>query len=93
MAKRIGYKVYVPVSVMFTKDGSVNPKYLIWEDGTRYDIDKIYSVAREANKRAGGCGICYRCRIRGKDMKLYYEENYPTLTFSIKECNLIRKIK
>jgi len=76
MAKRIGYKVYVPVSVMFTKDGTVNPKYLIWEDGTRYDIDKICSVGREANKRAGGCGICYRCRIRGKDMKLYYEENY-----------------
>ena len=76
MAKRIGYKVYVPVSVMFTKDGEVNPKYLIWEDGTRYDIDKIYSVGREANRRAGGCGICYKCRIRGKDMKLYYEENY-----------------
>ena len=75
MAKRIGYKVYVPVYVMFTKEGKINPQYLIWEDGTRYDIDMIKSIERCANRRAGGAGILYNCRINGQYMKLFFEEN------------------
>ncbi len=76
MAKRIRYKVYIDVAVLFSTEGTMTPLYLLWEDGRRFDIDRVLSVGREANKRAGGCGICYRCRILGQEAKLYYEENY-----------------
>lgn len=74
MAIRRGFKVYVDVSVMFI-EGEMLPKSLIWEDGTRYEFDKVEKIGRRANKRAGGCGICYLCRANGKNMHLYYEEN------------------
>ena len=76
MAVRIGHKVYVDVAVVFSTEGEMTPKFIIWEDGRRFDIDRVLSVGREANRRAGGCGICYRCRVLGKEIKLYYEENF-----------------
>jgi len=76
MAIREGYKVYVDVCALFSDEGELIPQYLIWEDGTRYDIDMIKSVERCASRRAGGIGILYNCRVNGKYMKLFYEENY-----------------
>ena len=38
MAKRIGVKVYVDVGAEFSDEGELIPKYVIWEDGTRYVI-------------------------------------------------------
>ncbi len=74
MAVRRGFKVYVDVTVVFS-DGEMIPKSLIWEDGTRYEFDKVEKIGRRANKRAGGCGICYLGRVNGISMHLYYEEN------------------
>ena len=75
MAVRRGFKVYVDVSVRFS-DGEMIPQYLIWEDGRKYEFDKVEKIGRRANLRAGGCGICYQCRVNGQTMNLYYEENY-----------------
>lgn len=65
-------------------------------DALRADInlffpfeEKTYILMTDGNEIVNvyaDKGICEK-------QKLYYEENYPTLTFSIKECNLIRKIK
>ena len=30
------YKVYVPVEVRFTEDGTMLPRYIVWEDGKKY---------------------------------------------------------
>ncbi len=76
MSIRTGYKVYVDVGAEFTDEGELLPRYLIWEDGTRYDIDRIKKRERCASRKAGGTGILYVCMIRGKEMRLFYEENY-----------------
>ena len=34
-------KVYVDVDVEIRQDGYMTPKSLLWEDGTRYIIDKV----------------------------------------------------
>ncbi|MCR4749458.1 MAG: hypothetical protein K5877_06700 [Lachnospiraceae bacterium] len=75
MAVRRGLKVYVDVCAFFSDEGELMPRYLIWEDGTRYDIDMVKSIERCASRKAGGAGILYTCRINGQYMKLYYEEN------------------
>ena len=51
------YKVYVEVTVKFTTDGVMMPVEFIWEDGTKYIIDKIKSKERCASRKAGGTGI------------------------------------
>ncbi len=51
------------------------PLRLVWEDGRKYDIDKILRVDRCASLKAGGAGIRYVCRILGQRVELFYEEN------------------
>ena len=66
-------KVYVDVDVHFTKDGELVPTAIIWENGHRYEIDKITQVARRASLKAGGCGLRYTCIVGGRQSYLYYE--------------------
>ena len=75
MAERIGYKVYVDVGAEFSSDGRLLPRYLVWEDGRKYQIDRVKSIERCASRRAGGAGILYVCMVCGKPIRLFYEEN------------------
>ncbi len=76
MSERIGYKVYVDVTAEFSSDGILRPLSIVWEDGRRYGIDRVKKIERQASRRAGGCGIMYTCMVGGREIHLYYEENY-----------------
>ena len=76
MAERVGCKIYVDVGAEFSADGRLRPQYLIWEDGRKYEIDKIKKTERCATRKGGGAGILYLCMIWGKPVRLFYEENY-----------------
>lgn len=69
-------KVYVEVTARFTNDGKLFPESITWEDGRRYEIDRIKKCERCASRKAGGAGLLYTCMISGKECHLYYEENY-----------------
>ena len=72
----VSYKVYVEVGVIYEPTGAMVPKYLrISPEGEKYEIERICRVQRSASRRAGGCGICYSVRIRGKDARLFYEDS------------------
>ena len=45
---------YVDVNVDFDKDGRMLPKTLIWEDGHRYEIDRIKAIQPAPALKAGG---------------------------------------
>lgn len=68
-------KVYVEVTARFDTGGSVIPENIIWEDGRRFDIDRVLDIRPAASLKAGGCGIRYTCRINGKETFLFLEEN------------------
>ena len=68
-------KIYVEVNVKFFPDGGMMPTEIIWEDGTRYEIDKVIDLRRAASLRAGGAGLRYTCMILGSPHYLFYEEN------------------
>lgn len=69
------YKAYVEVVADFSSDERMKPLRLVWEDGRKYDIDRILCMDRCASLKAGGAGIRYVCRILGQRVELYYEEN------------------
>ena len=69
-------KVYVDVLAVFSRDGELIPKAFVWEDGRRYEIDKISRPERCASRKAGGAGYRYTCQVGGKICHLTYEENY-----------------
>ena len=69
-------KVYVDVLAVFSREGELIPKAFVWEDGHRYEIDKISKPERCASRKAGGTGYRYTCMVEGKICHLTYEENY-----------------
>ena len=69
-------KDYEEVLARFSPDGRLTPVAFIWEDGHRYDIDRIVKCERCASRKAGGAGILYTCIVGGRPCHLYYEENY-----------------
>lgn len=67
-------KVFVRVSAVFSPDGELTPESFIWDDGRRYEIDKVYEHRMSASLKVGGHGIRYKCRVMGKDIFIFYED-------------------
>ena len=70
------FKKYVDVGASFSSEGILTPLWIIWEHKRRYDIDRIIRMERAASRKAGGHGIRYTCMVSGRQVHLYYEENY-----------------
>ena len=68
-------KVYVPVEVQFRSDGVMLPRMITWEDGTKYEIDRVTDIRQAAAMRAGGQGDRYTVLINGKQSFLFFERN------------------
>ena len=66
---------YVAVLAQFDAEGGIRPVCVVWEDGRRYEIDRILDVRPAASLKQGGAGIRYTCRIRGRVRYLFLEES------------------
>jgi hypothetical protein len=66
-------KVYVEVAANFRSDGMVIPSSIIWEDGHRYEIDRVSDIRQAAAMKAGGQGDRYTIWINGKSTFLFFE--------------------
>ena len=55
------------------KDGKLVPIFFTWEDGRKYNIDRILKIERCASRKAGGVGTMYTCMIQGQESHLFYE--------------------
>lgn len=67
-------KINLEVNADFDLDGNIRPMAITWEDGRVFEIDRILDVRRAASLKAGGVGIRYICRVRGKTVKLFNDE-------------------
>ena len=56
-------------------DGMVIPLFFTWEDGREYQIDKLLDRVRAASLKAGGIGMRYTVRIRGKETYMWLEDS------------------
>ncbi len=85
MDREKAIKVYVPVDVRFDEQGCMLPHIITWEDGKKYEIDRVTDIRPAPALRAGGQGDRYTIWINGKQSYLFFER-YATVT----GCNLGR---
>lgn len=70
-----GTKVYIPVEVVFNELGAMRPVAFTWENGLRFEIDRIIDVRPSFSARAGGQGDRYTVRVCGQERYLFFEHN------------------
>ena len=68
-------KINLKVNAEFDIDGTIRPTSIVWEDGRVFEIDRILDVRQAPSLKGGGLGIRYTCRICGKVVNLYNDEN------------------
>ncbi len=67
-------KVIVEVIARFDREGKITPLAILWEDGRRFEIDRVLEARRAASLKAGGIGLRYTCMIGGRSAYLWYED-------------------
>ena len=67
-------KINLQVNADFDLDGNIRPRAITWEDGRVFEIDRILDARMAPAMVAGGLGMRYICRIRGKVVKLFNDE-------------------
>ena len=68
-------KVYLDVLEERDREGRIFPRSFVWEDGTRYEIDKVLQICRAASLRAGGAGLRYTVKINGRERYMFLEDD------------------
>lgn len=68
-------KVYLGVEVDFGSDGVMLPRTIIWEDGTRFEVDRVLDIRPAPALKAGGQGDRYTLRIQGKTAYIFFERS------------------
>ena len=68
-------KAYIEVEVHFNADGTMLPKSIVWEDGRKYEIDRVLNIQPAPAQKAGGQGDRYTVRIGGQEKYLFFEHS------------------
>ncbi len=68
-------RTYVDVTAKFDALGNVTPLEVEWEDGRRFEVDRILDVRPAASLKVGGQGLRFTCRILGRETYLFLEDN------------------
>ena len=75
MAESVKYrKVYVGVELSVSPQGDVRPRTIIFEDGNKYQIDRLRQKCRAHATKVGGTGIRYTVIICNKETYLYADD-------------------
>jgi len=70
----VARRVYVRVIVECDPDGRIRPLSVEWEDGQRFEVDRLLDVRRAAATRAGGQGMRYTVRICGHETYIFEDD-------------------
>lgn len=67
-------RVYVKVIAEHDPLGRVKPMLIEWENGIKFEVDRVLDVRMAASTKAGGMGMRYTCRIRGHETYIFEDE-------------------
>ncbi len=70
----MAHRVYVRVQVDVDESGKTRPLRIFWEDGRSFAVDRLLDVRRAASTKAGGQGMRYTCRVRGREIRLFEDD-------------------
>ena len=68
-------KVYVEVNVTHKTDGTARPHTIKFDNGEKYEIDRVKYCCRAASTKVGGTGMRYTITVCGCETYLFDEEN------------------
>ena len=68
-------KVYVSVRAEFDEDGIMLPRELTWEDGEKFEIDRILDIRQAPALKAGGQCDRYTIMVHGVQSYLFFERS------------------
>lgn len=85
-------KIYLAVDVHFREDGCMCPRSLTWEDGRKYEIDRVKDIRLAHAERAGGIGDRYTIIVGGQERYLFFEHNSEYGNQNIGRWFLERKV-
>lgn len=68
-------KVYVGVTVEVSPEGEKRPRYIHFENGRVYEIDRLKHRCRAHATKVGGTGIRYTIVVHGKETYLFEDED------------------
>lgn len=66
-------KVILDVIVKQTKEGKSIPLAIFWEDGRKFEIDRVFEMKKAASLKVGGYGFRYKCRIKNQIIFLWFD--------------------
>ena len=66
-------RAYVDVTAKFDSCGNITPLEVEWEDGRKFEVDRVLDVRPAASLKVGGQGMRYTCRILGHETYLFFE--------------------
>ena len=70
----MAHRAYVRVQVDVDEVGRVCPLRIYWEDGRRFEVDRLMDVRRAASTKVGGQGTRYTCRVLGREVYLFEDD-------------------
>ena len=70
----MAHRAYVRVLVDVDEVGRMRPLKIYWEDGRSFEVDRLLDVRWASARDAGGPGMRYTCRVRGKQVYLFEDE-------------------
>ncbi|TYQ16535.1 UNVERIFIED_CONTAM: hypothetical protein Cloal_3082 [Acetivibrio alkalicellulosi] len=68
-------KTFIDVIVKYTKEGNKIPLEIIWTDSRKFSIDKITDIKKASSLKSGGKGIRFTCKIMGKKVYLFLDDD------------------
>lgn len=66
-------KHYVGVETRTSADGRVTPVAVVWDDGRRFEVDRVLDARQACSLKTGGTGMRYTVRVAGQSTYLWYE--------------------
>lgn len=63
----------VTVVAEMRNSGKIIPLYILWENGKRFEIDKVLDVRLRASTKGGGMGLRYLVRIGQNERFLFLD--------------------
>lgn len=66
---------YIDVLVKFNTQGDFEPVKIKLKNNKTYLVDRVYRKDIRKSLKVGGQGLRFYCRISGKDVYLFFDEN------------------
>lgn len=54
--------------------GKIIPMTIVWEDGKKFNIDKVTDIRKKASTKGGGKGLRFTCKILNQERFLWLDD-------------------